>query len=288
MADDVRRSSANAPAVATASQTALTVAAPSRAERARRTAYRGRFALLFVLLAATAGAAIGTAVVLVGRDAPPPAPPWSDWEPVGSPERRVAQIADHITDPYRLPSGKQLATATYSGLPTVTVQGAVSPVGAIAVQADASGGAAEADDIDAYDARKTVMFTLCGLGQRCSIAEGAATPERAALLRREALELGLFTFKYVDSVDTVVVLLPPRPDGQVATTVFLERGDVRSELARPLAETLTAPLTPGVGEIANDELRAIDRITRSRLYQYGYLQAQDGSFVMVLEPALSS
>ena len=36
----------------------------------------------------------------------------------------------------------------------------------------------------------------------------------------------------------------------------------------PSTETLTAPLTPGVGEIAADEQAAIDRTTRSRLYEY--------------------
>ncbi len=69
--------------------------------------------------------------------------------------------------------------------------------------------------------------------------------------------------------------------------MFLERSDVRPELKRPIKETLPAPLVPGVGEISADEQRVIDRITRSRMYAYNYLQAQDGSPVMVLSPALS-
>jgi hypothetical protein len=76
--------------------------------------------------------------------------------------------------------------------------------------------------------------------------------------------------------------LPPKE-----RVVFIERGDVRAELDRPLDETLTAPLTPGVGEIQADEQSVIDRTTRSRIYEYSYLQAQDGSPVMVLTPALS-
>ena len=83
------------------------------------------------------------------------------------------------------------------------------------------------------------------------------------------------------------MLLPPRADGKAATAVFVERGDVRAELGRPLDQTLTAPLTPGVGEIQPDEQRVVDRTTRSRLYEYSYLQAQDGSPVMVLTPALT-
>jgi hypothetical protein len=73
-----------------------------------------------------------------------------------------------------------------------------------------------------------------------------------------------------------------------ATAVFLERADVRSQLGLPLSQTLTAPLVPGVGEIERDELRAVERITRPRLYSYSYLQAQDGRPVMVLDPALGN
>ena len=131
------------------------------------------------------------------------------------------------------------------------------------------------------------MYTLCGLGTACSIAEGKPSTARGQLLRREALELALYSFHYLDGIDSALVLLPPRADGKAATAVFVERSDVRPELRRPLDETLTAPLTPGVGEIQPDEQRVVDRTTRSRLYEYSYLQAQDGSPVMVLTPALS-
>ena len=178
---------------------------------------------------------------------------------------------------------------TYAGPPTVTgPDGTTFQVRAIAVRPDTSGGAAEADDVDAFSASNTVMYTLCGLGVRCSIAEGKASTERGALLRREALEISLYTLEYVDGIDSVVVLLPPRPDGQASAAVFLERADVKTQLTMPLEETLTAPLTPGVGEISPDELQTTEGITRQRLYTYNYLQAQDGSPVMVLDPAVSS
>jgi len=110
---------------------------------------------------------------------------------------------------------------------------------------------------------------------------------RGTLLRREALELALYTFKYVNGTSSVLVLLPPRPDGKAATAVFLERSDVGGELGKPLSSTLTAPLTPGIGEIPVAELRAIQRITRPRLYTYGYVQGQNGSPIMVLTPVVS-
>ena len=158
---------------------------------------------------------------------------------------------------------------------------------AIAVRPDTTGGKAEPSDISTVNAAGTVMYTLCGLGHSCSIAEGKASVARGLLLRREALELALYSFKYLGGIDSTLVLLPPRADGKAATAVFVERSDVGQELRRPLGETLTAPLTPGVGEVQPDEQRVIDAVTRSRLYAYSYLQAQDGSPVMVLTPALS-
>jgi hypothetical protein len=260
----------------------------SRAERARRDSYRSRFSAFYVVLAMVAGIGVGALLVLVGRGSPAPAPAWSAWEPTGSAERRAAQIGDHIGDQYRLPSGKALVAVTYAGPPTVTgPDGSSFQVRALAVRPDTTGGRAEADDIDTVSAQSSVMYTLCGLGTSCSIPEGKPSVERGQLLRREALELALYSFRYLDGVDSTLVLLPPRADGQAATAVFVERSDVRAELDRPLDQTLTAPLTPGVGEIQADEQRVIDRTTRSRLYEYSYLQAQDGSPVMVLTPALS-
>jgi hypothetical protein len=287
MADDVRKTmSAEAPTAAKGTTAPARV--ESRADRARRLVYRGRFAAFYFLLAVVAGAGVGALVVLVGRGSPAPAPAWSEWEPTGSTERRAAQIGEHVSGLYRLPSGNALAAVTYAGPPTATgPDGAVFQVQAIAVRADTSGGRAEPDEVDTFPAGNAVMYTLCGLGRACSIPEGKPSAERAQLLRREALELALYSFNYLD-VDSVLALLPPRADGNMATAVFVERGDLGPELGRPLGQTLTSPLTPGIGEIPPDEQRVVDRITRSRIYQYSYLQAQDGSPIMVLAPAGSS
>jgi hypothetical protein len=128
-----------------------------------------------------------------------------------------------------------------------------------------------------------MMFVLCGLGESCSIAEGKASEARHALLRREALELSLYTFKNVSDVDSVTVFLPPRPDGQSATSVFVRRGDVREELGRPLNRTLGSQV-PGIGEMPKTELQHVNRITLPRLFTYEYTQAQDGSAILILSP----
>ena len=290
VADDVmEKAAADAKSVsASGVGTSVATIPESRADRARRVAYRNRFAAFYVALAIVAGAGVGALLVLVGRGSPAPAPAWSAWEPTGSAERRVAQIGDHVGDQYRLPSGKPLVAVTYSGPPVVTgPDGSSFQVRAIAVRPDTTAGRAEPDDVSTVNANGTVMYTLCGLGTSCSIPDGKPTVARGQLLRREALELALYSFHYLDGIDSTLVLLPPRADGKAAAAVFLEKGDVRGALRQPIDQTLTAPLTPGVGEIEADEQRVVERTTRSRLYEYSYLQAQDGSPIMVLNPALS-
>src|SRR5262245_18170436 len=112
MADDVMRKAASDAQPAPKGAT-LPARPESRADRARRLVYRGRFAAFYVLLAVVAGAAVGALVVLVSQGSPAPAPAWSAWQPEGSAERRAAQIADHVSDQYRLPTGRALAPVTY-------------------------------------------------------------------------------------------------------------------------------------------------------------------------------
>ncbi len=270
---------------------AAAAADPTRGDRARRTGYRRRFAALYIALGILAGAAVGALVVLVARPDAGPAASWSAWEPTGSDSAKTKQIADRIARSYRLPSGDQLAVAL-SGPPTVSAGDAEStasiPVQAIAVRPDTSTGLAEEDDIAIVDAEKSFQYVLCGLGPACSIASGAPSEERHALLRRQAIELALYTFKYVPSIETVTVFLPPRPDGAVPpNAVFLSRKDVADELGQPLFKTLE-PTTPGLDQLQGRELAAVNRITRPRLYQFEYTQAQDGSAVLVLDPVVSS
>ena len=259
----------------------LVVARPSRAERARHTAYRYRFAAFYVLLAAVVGAAVGSFIVLIGRPDAAPAAKWSSWEPDGSRLAKVRQIASHIPARYRLP------VFAIGGSPEVTVpdSGQLS-VSVIAVRPDTSRGQAEEGDIDVYDADSAISFKLCGDGTSCSITEGRASEARLQLLRREALELSLYTFKYADGVDSVVVFLPPAPpdsDGNQAPSgaVFLRQSDLKAELAKPIGRTLSSP-PPRVGRMTRDEAARVDRLTTPHVYAYTYTQSADGSPILVL------
>jgi hypothetical protein len=257
----------------------------SRTDRARGSAYRSRFALVYVALALLAGIGIGAFVVLVTRPDPAPPPRWSSWEPTGSSTAQVRQIADRVARQYRQTNGQQLVAALPSE-PKVTGSEGDVPVSTIAVRPDTSKGQKEESQIDVIPAENSYQYVLCGLGTNCSIKGGTASTERHALLRREALELALYTFKYVDGVETVSVFLPPRPDGQASpTAVFLKRGDVRKELGKPLPQTIGAK-APAIGKMTREQLAVVNRITEPRLYTYEYQQAQDGSAVLIYDPVV--
>ena len=72
-----------------------------------------------------------------------------------------------------------------------------------------------------------------GPGQRCSVP-GEPTAERALLLRRESLELALYTFKYMDDVDSVITMLPPV--GNINTAGYFKRSAVRDLLEKRTLE----------------------------------------------------
>ncbi len=257
----------------------------SRRDRARGDGYRKRFAVVYVVLALVAGIAGGVFVVLVTRPDPAPPAKWSSWQPSGSDISEVRQIADRVAKRYRFDGGKQLVAALPSA-PKVSGSAGDVPVSVIAIRPDTSTGKKEEDQVDIVPTTNSIQYLLCGLGENCSIVGGTASTARHALLRREALELALYTFKYVASVDSVSVFLPPRPDGEAAgTSVFLKRTDVSRELAKPLAATL-GPKTPAIGSIPRHELATVNRITEPRLYSYEYQQAQDGSALLILDPVI--
>ena len=79
------------------------------------------------------------------------------------------------------------------------------------------------DQVDAADEREHVTFSLCGLGSSCSIATGKPSVARATLVRREILELALYTFKYVKSVKHIVAFMPPPAGTQPAYVVYLQK-----------------------------------------------------------------
>jgi hypothetical protein len=140
---------------------------------------------------------------------------------------------------------------------------------------------------------KAIMYTLAGLGPRGSIDGGTPSKERHRLVRREALELALYTFRYVPDVDMVVALLPPpKPaDGETAQeaaqknppqAVFYRPGDLKGQLQVPLGNTVPAK-APTPDSIPPKEATTIDALTLSNLFVADFTQTQDLRAHLVLQ-----
>lgn len=255
---------------------------PDRQERARRSSYRLRFGIIYVLLAAVVGAGVGSFIVLSTGADEPEEPAWSSWQPKGSKLARVRQIADRIPKSYRAENGSQLTVSLVSPLSVPTAQGNV-PVRSVFVRPDTSKGLAEEDDIAVYPGGSVVSFGLCGTQSKEQCEVLPASAERETLLRRQALELSLYTLKYVDDVDSVMVFMPPSPKSETSSTVFLRRGDVADELDQPLSSLLPTA-KPTVGALNSLEEGEILRLTQTRTYAAEVQASPDGSPILILTP----
>jgi hypothetical protein len=271
--------------------------APHRADRARNSGYHFRFSIVYALLAAVAAGSVAALVVVVTRPDAKKAENWSKFQPTGSMIARTRQIATKVAGEYKLEAGHKLAAVLPSPLQTTRFlqgdSGAVSvevPISTLAVQPDASTGKHEEGDYKLYNAATTVAYQMCGFGttaQNCAIT-GTATNARGQLLRREALELSLYTLKYVPSANAVLTYLPPRADQAAApTSVLVSRSDVKEILGDPLRDTLR-PRNIVLGDKPAD-FSEVDRLTLPRLYTYDYQTLPgDGTAILVLTPAITA
>jgi hypothetical protein len=257
---------------ASASRPALDEAAAVAGARQVTSPYRSRFgfltgALIGIALAVVAGGIL--AATWSGGSSAPEG--WSNWKPTAEDRiDAVKQIAEHVGPLYRLGDGSQLVAVQSGPLEIANVP---------------NGG-----DIKLLDGTG-VMFTLNGLGPRGSILRGTPSRERHLLLRREALELALYTFRYRDDVDMVVALLPPAPPDQTSTqqdtptqALFFRPGDLRGELDVPLNSTLP-PKTPRpeTFPLNGADARHVEALTRSNLFWASFQQGQDAHAFLVLD-----
>ena len=246
---------------------------PPRASSSGKTFGR-RFLIVYLLLGLVLGVAIAGLVVVLGRPGHKDAPAWSVWEPAGDDAQKTQQIADHVGGTYRLPSGQQLV-----GIQATPPRVQDVPIGAIAVRHLPT----EETPVNVMAPDGTVVYIMCGLGDNCSISEGEPSAERLRLLRREALELALYTFRYVDGKDSVVAFLPPAPGSDPSYALFFQRGPFEPELDKPLRTTLSAIIPPLPSDIAPSEVATIDRLTSPNFYRFTFQQLQDGTAVLVLD-----
>jgi hypothetical protein len=245
--------------------------------------HRRKFRVAYVILALVlVGAGVTLGYLLQPQPASAPQPIWSAWQPSIPGDAGVLDIADHVGSQYRLADGQQLSRikAGYPGA-TGTVDPASPgdiriPVTSIAIASTASSGQTSYALLPGYPSM--IEYQLCGGGAKCQIAagDGGPTHATAAALRREVLELSLYTFHYVPDISEVLALLPPASKaGQPQAILVQDAGPVQELLAHPLAETLPP------GPTSSQTQKLVDAFTAPS-FDYSYQQQFDGTYQMVL------
>jgi hypothetical protein len=274
--------------------------APARARQVRGEPRRIFSPHAHKFLAATAmliGVAVGAiavaVVVALGGSHSGSSVPWSTWSPADNGLAGEREIADEVSPFYRQSPGTQLVV--------VTVQNVSGPTSA------GTGGGTQIALRDPNNGTlsavggNTAVYNLCGLGAGCTIAGGTPSAARLLLLRREALELSLYTFKYISGVQNVVAVLPPGHTVQTCTgicsqphpptttklvdlAVVFERQSLQRFLQQPLHESLPFP-PPAVSQMDSaPEAELVDVLTGQALFQQQLVQSQTGGNVIVLSP----
>jgi hypothetical protein len=240
-------------------------AAPEPARSGGHAPHAARFQFVYGILIGVGIAALAAAVIAfsdgdktqsVGLST------WSTWQPTRGSGDPVQQIVDHVAPEYRLPSGKQIVAVTggpsqIEGIPLI-----------VALRSDP----AKNGDTNILENKNVVLYRMCGLGKDCSIKEGKPSKERGLYLRREALELALYTFNYVADIDGVVVLMPPVPGQKPSHAVFFRPEDVGPSLQNPLIDTLPGP-TPTVRTLMRSRnLPIVNSITAPLQFDFSVTQ----------------
>jgi len=262
--------------------------------------FRARFGFV---MGALAGCAIAAAVLLVslissdgkrssagGGADEGLAADWSPWHPRSEGTLSGAQeIAAQIARSYKDAKAKKLASIKGGPIALNTLPASV------AIPA--------AGDRFSIVNGVGIQYTLAGFGKQGRLQGTKPSAARRRLLRREALELSLYSFRYLKEVTMVVALLPPAPRAEQVhvkkagknagkkaaadeayqpQALFFRPGDLRKQLEQPLATTM-ATKAPAIDELDGAEAKRIDKLTLSNLFTHRYIQQQDGSIYLVLD-----
>jgi hypothetical protein len=259
--------------------TAAAVAPPAGSSRAR---FAVVYAALTLILVGSVTALIVFGLAPIGSSSK-----WSSWRPASAgPLVMAKEIADHVGPEYEFANGDQLLAVVPSA-PAVTA--GTQTVGIIAVSTRASNGT---QDVAQLDPGTAVMYTLCGLGIHCAIATGTPSDARGVIVRREALEVALYTFKYVHAVDSVLIYVPPTnlqgaPNSPI---LYFTRESLSGRLNVPLHDTLSLKSPPRAGgakvQAQNDptEKGLLDALTLPHFFASGLIELQVGGALLALVP----
>ena len=151
----------------------------------------------------------------------------------------------------------------------------------------------------------TIAYNLCGVGSNnCTIGIGKPSALRLLLLKREALELALYTFKYISGTQNVVAILPPgttttssctgicsTPHAKTTTkrvdiALLFLHDELAPFLSQPVTATLPNQYPPSVPQLPlwsqTTEAGLVEQVTARGLFSEQLVQAQDGSSLIEL------
>ncbi|MDQ6836406.1 MAG: hypothetical protein M3016_09490 [Actinomycetota bacterium] len=236
---------------------------------------------------------------------------WSPWAPSEGGALGARDIADFVAPLYRISPVNQLAVVTVVNLQSSAAAAAAAAAAASGVPASTpSSGLQVAVRPNPSSGQlslltgNTIAFNLCGIGGKsCAIGIGKPSSNRLLLLRREALELALYTFRYIDGVRNVVAILPPghtqatsrlskappksvtTPSKPVDVAILFQRQELSPLLNHPLSASLPEQVPPSVSQMAAaPEAGLVDQVTARGLFSEQLQQAQDGSALILLNP----
>jgi hypothetical protein len=264
------------------------------------------------------GLAVGAVVVAValaiaGRPVRSSSFTWSPWHPLDGGNLGAQDIAEYVAPPYRATPADQLAVVTVVNLESAVAAAAAAQAQANGTTTSSSGSqlqvavrpSASSSQLSLLNG-STVAYDLCGIGGKsCAIGVGTPSVNRTLLLRREALELALYTFEYIKGTNYVVAILPPgrpepittalsktppttdaaAPAKPVDMAVLFARSQLAPLLRRPLDETLPELQPPTVAEMPYArEAQLVSEVTAPGLFGEQLQQSQDGSSLIILQP----
>ena len=125
----------------------------------------------------------------------------------------------------------------------------------------------------------TIAYVFCGTAPRCGLPSTGAE-QTVPMLKRETLELALYTFKYSPSVQSIVGLLPPA--GNTNYAIYLRRKSFAKELSKPLDATLPQHKVLSYPRLSPVEKATVDRLTTKATYQSQFSQGANGRTLLVL------
>jgi hypothetical protein len=264
-----------------------------------------KFRVALAMLCGIALGAVAIAVVILSNGsnrgaAAAAAGHWSSWAPTTNGNEGVTEIADHIAPYYRISSAQQLDAVTPISVSQATAAGTTTGSGlTVVVNTTPS---SKTQSLSLLSGR-TIAYNVCGLGPKnCQLA-GTPSTNRMLLLRREALELALYTFKYIDGSENVLAVLPPgktttssssgtagsatKAGSPITVSVLFVRKELQPWLDVPLSKTLQQ-YPPEVSELSlwsqTQEAGLVDQITANGLFSSQIESQQEGGNLLVLSP----